>query len=70
MPHGDGEPRASFVNGETCLAGTREQHGVGFPMAGLLACGDVGGAIMDRDAAGLARPSALGAPAALVFGAG
>jgi hypothetical protein len=39
-------------------------------MARVLAGGDLGGTIMDREAIGVAGPSSLGAPAALVFGAG
>src|SRR3546814_5805258 len=44
--------------------------GSGLPMACLLACGDSGGAVVDRGTIGVAWPTALGAPSALILGAG
>src|SRR3546814_1122679 len=39
-------------------------------MACLLAGGDIGGAVVDRGTIGVAWPTALGAPSALILGAG
>src|SRR3546814_4905226 len=44
--------------------------GSGLPMACLLAGGDIGGAVVDRGTIGVAWPTALGAPSALILGAG
>src|SRR5690606_26840360 len=65
-----GEPGVALMDDEEGLTGLRKQHGVGFPMAGLAAGGDGWRALVDRTAPGGTWPAALGAPAALVFGAG
>src|SRR3546814_9075860 len=66
----DGDPRVAFVCDEDRLPRGREEHGIGLPMACLLAGGDIGGAVVDRGTIGVGWPTALGAPSALILGAG
>src|SRR3546814_10364106 len=69
LGHGDGEPRVAFMCEEDRLSGGGEEHGIGLPMACLLAGGNAVGAVVDRGTIGVARPAALGTPSPLVFGA-
>src|SRR3546814_11181142 len=54
---------------EDRLSGGGEEHGIGLPMACLLAGGNAVGAVVDRGTTGVARTAALGTPSPLVFGA-
>src|SRR3546814_16266880 len=63
----DGDPRVAFVCDEDRLPRGREEHGIGLPMACLLAGGDIGGAGVDRGTIGVAWPTAPGAPSALLL---
>src|SRR3546814_2927346 len=52
LGHGDGEPRVAFMCEEDRLSGGGEEHGIGLPMACLLAGGNAVGAVVDRGTIG------------------